>query len=70
MSNLNDPSETTADGIRVVRIAERARAEHLGASLYEVKPSEEMVFADAVADYGGKATLVPPAPGPRQMSGS
>jgi hypothetical protein len=25
--------------------------------------------ADAVADYGGKATIVPPAPGPRQTSG-
>ncbi len=165
MSNLNDPSETTADGIRAVRIPERARAEHLGASLYEVKPGEEMVFhyhvqreellivlegrlslrsaagweelpegevvafprgergahgyrndgdepvrvlmisemdgrnisvypdtnqigvsdtgqraerrfgalfnvADAVADYGDKATIVPPAPGSRQMSGS
>jgi len=153
-----------ADGIRAVRVAERAGAEHLGASLYEVQPGEEMVFhyhvqreellivlegrlslrsaagweelsegevvafprgergahgyrnngdesvrvlmmsemdgpnisvypdtnqigifdaghrverrfgalfnvADAVADYGGKATIVPPAPGPRQTSG-
>jgi uncharacterized cupin superfamily protein len=165
MSNLNDSTETTADGIRAVRIAERAGAEHLGASLYEVQPGEEMVFhyhiqreellivlegclslrsavgwdeltegevvafprgergahgyrnngdepvrvlmvsemdgpnisvypdtnqigvfdagqraerrfgalfsvADAVADYGGKATIVPPAPGPRQTSGA
>jgi uncharacterized cupin superfamily protein len=164
MSNLNDPRETTADGIRAVRVAERAGAEHLGASLYELQPGEEMVFhyhvqreelvivlegrlslrsaagweelpegevvafprgergahgyrndgdepvrvlmisemegpnisvypdtnqigvfdagqrarrrfgalfnvADAVADYGGKATIVPPAPGPRQTSG-
>jgi len=164
MSNLNDPRETMADGIRAVRVAERAGAEHLGASLYEVQPGEEMVFhyhvqreellivlegrlslrsaagweelsegevvafprgergahgyrnngdesvrvlmmsemdgpnisvypdtnqigifdaghrverrfgalfnvADAVADYGGKATIVPPAPGPRQTSG-
>lgn len=163
MSNLNDPRETTADGIRAVRVAERAGADHLGASLYEVQPGEEMVFhyhvqreellivlegrlslrsavgweelpegevvafprgergahgyrnegeepvqvlmisemegpnisvypdtnqigvfdagqraerrfgalfnvADAVADYGGKATIVPPAPGPRQAS--
>jgi len=153
-----------ADGIRAVRVAERAGAEHLGASLYEVQPGEEMVFhyhvqreellivlegrlslrsaagweelsegevvafprgergahgyrnngdesvrvlmmsemdgpnisvypdtnqigifdaghrverrfgalfnvADAVADYGGKATILPPAPGPRQTSG-
>ena len=164
MSNLNDPRETMADGIRAVRVAERAGAEHLGASLYEVQPGEEMVFhyhvqreellivlegrlslrsaagweelsegevvafprgergahgyrnngdesvrvlmmsemdgpnisvypdtnqigifdaghrverrfgalfnvADAVADYGGKATILPPAPGPRQTSG-
>jgi uncharacterized cupin superfamily protein len=164
MSNLNDPRETMADGIRAVRLAERAGAEHLGASLYEVQPGEEMVFhyhvqreellivlegrlslrsaagweelpegevvafprgergahgyrnngdesvrvlmmsemdgpnisvypdtnqigifdagqrverrfgalfnvTDAVADYGGKATIVPPAPGPRQTSG-
>jgi len=33
-----------ADGIRAVRVAERAGAEHLGASLYEVQPGEEMVF--------------------------
>src|SRR5947208_3441085 len=44
MSNLNDPRETMADGIRAVRVAERAGAEHLGASLYEVQPGEEMVF--------------------------
>jgi uncharacterized cupin superfamily protein len=162
MSNLNDPLELTADGIRAVRVAERAGAEHLGASMYELQPDEEMVFhyhvqreellivlrgrlslrsadgweelpegevvafprgergahayrndrnepvrllmisemnapnisvypdtnqiglfdagqrtkrrfgalfnvADAVADYGGKAEIVPPAPGPRQQ---
>jgi uncharacterized cupin superfamily protein len=44
MSNLSDPMEATADGIRAVRIAERAGAEHLGASLYELQPGEEMVF--------------------------
>jgi uncharacterized cupin superfamily protein len=44
MSNLNDPRETTADGIRAARVAERAGAEHLGASLYELQPGEEMVF--------------------------
>ena len=44
MSNLNDPLETTGDGLRAVRIAERAGAEHLGASLYELQPGDEMVF--------------------------
>ena len=44
MSNLNDPLEETADGVRAVRVAERAGAEHLGASLYELQPAEEMVF--------------------------
>jgi uncharacterized cupin superfamily protein len=162
MSNLNDPLELTADGVHAVRVAERAGAEHLGASMYELQPGEEMVFhyhvqreellivlhgrlslrsaggweelpegevvafprgergahahrndrdepvrllmisemnapnisvypdtnqiglfdarqrakrrfgalfnvADAVADYGGKAEIVPPAPGPRQQ---
>jgi uncharacterized cupin superfamily protein len=44
MSNLNDPLEPTADRVRAVRVAERAGAEHLGASLYELQPAEEMVF--------------------------
>jgi uncharacterized cupin superfamily protein len=44
MSNLNDPLEATADGVRAVRVAEHAGAEHLGASLYELQPGEEMVF--------------------------
>jgi uncharacterized cupin superfamily protein len=44
MSNLNDPLETTGDGLRAVRVAERAGAEHLGASLYELQPGDEMVF--------------------------
>jgi uncharacterized cupin superfamily protein len=164
MSNLNDPPEPTADGLRAARVAERAGAEHLGASVYELQPGEEMVFhyhvqreellivlegrlslrsatgweelpeaevvafprgergahgyrndsdglvrvlmisemnapnisvypdtnqvgifdagqraqrrfgalfnvADAAADYGGKAQIVPPAPGPRQAGG-
>jgi len=163
MSNLSDPLELTADGVRALRVAERAGAEHLGASIYELQPGEEMVFhyhlqreellivlhgrlslrsadgweelpegevvafprgergahayrndrdepvrllmisemsgpnisvypdtnqvglfdagqraqrrfgalfnvADAVADYGGEAEIVPPAPGPRQQS--
>jgi uncharacterized cupin superfamily protein len=44
MSNLNGPMELTADGLRAARIAERAGAEHLGASVYELRPGEEMVF--------------------------
>ncbi len=44
MSNLNDSLETTGDGLRAVRVAERAGAEHLGASLYELQPGDEMVF--------------------------
>ena len=44
MSNLNDPLEATADGIRVLRVTERAGAEHLGASVYELQPGDEMVF--------------------------
>jgi uncharacterized cupin superfamily protein len=44
MSNLSDSLELTADGIRAVRIAERAGAEYLGASMYELQPGEEMVF--------------------------
>jgi uncharacterized cupin superfamily protein len=44
MSNLRDPVEPTADGVRAARVAERAGAEHLGASVYELRPGEEMVF--------------------------
>jgi hypothetical protein len=44
MSNLNDPHETTADGIAVTRVAEHAGAAHLGASVYELEPGDEMVF--------------------------
>jgi uncharacterized cupin superfamily protein len=44
MSNLSDALEMTSDGIRAVRVAERAGAEHLGASVYELEPGEEMVF--------------------------
>jgi uncharacterized cupin superfamily protein len=44
VSNLNDRGEVTADGIRAARIAEHAGAEHLGASLYELAPGDEMVF--------------------------
>ena len=44
MSNLNDPLETSADGVRAVRVAEHAGAERLGASVYELQPGDEMVF--------------------------
>jgi uncharacterized cupin superfamily protein len=44
MSNLSDPHGVTADGLCAVRVAERAGAEHLGASVYELQPGEEMVF--------------------------
>ena len=44
MSNLDDPLELTADGVHAARVAERAGAEHLGASVYELRPGDEMVF--------------------------
>lgn len=44
MSNLNDPLEPTPDGLRAARVGERAGAELLGASLYELRPGDEMVF--------------------------
>lgn len=44
MSNLNDPLDVIADGIRAVRVAERAGAEQLGASVYELQPGDEMPF--------------------------
>jgi uncharacterized cupin superfamily protein len=44
MSNLSDRMESTADGLQAVRLAERAGAENLGASLYEMQPGDEMVF--------------------------
>jgi uncharacterized cupin superfamily protein len=44
VSSLKDPLELTADGVRAARVAERAGAEHVGASLYELQPGDEMVF--------------------------
>jgi uncharacterized cupin superfamily protein len=44
VSNIGDPREETGDGLRAVRVAENAGAEHLGASLYELQPGDEMVF--------------------------
>lgn len=44
MTSLNDPLETSADGLNVARLGERAGAEQLGLSLYELKPGDGMVF--------------------------
>jgi len=44
MSNLSDELKVTSDGLRATRVGERAGAEFLGASVYELKPGEEMVF--------------------------
>ena len=44
MSNLHDPPDTTSDGLRTIRLAEQAGAEHLGVRLYELQPGDEMVF--------------------------
>jgi uncharacterized cupin superfamily protein len=44
MTNLNDPLETSADGLAVSRLGERAGAERLGLSLYELGPGDGMVF--------------------------
>jgi uncharacterized cupin superfamily protein len=44
VSNLGGPRERSGDGLLAVRVGERAGAEHLGASLYELEPGDEMVF--------------------------
>jgi len=44
MSNLDDPRTRSGDGLMAGRVAEHAGSEHLGASLYELQPGEEMVF--------------------------
>jgi uncharacterized cupin superfamily protein len=44
MSNLDDRLAVGSDGILAARVAEAAGAEHLGASVYELRPGEEMVF--------------------------
>lgn len=44
MSNVSDDLEMTGDGLRAVRVGERAGAEELGASIYELQPDDEMVF--------------------------
>jgi uncharacterized cupin superfamily protein len=44
VSNLDDPLPVGADGIPAARVGEAAGAEHLGASLYELRPGDDMVF--------------------------
>ena len=44
MSNLKDSPDVGPDGLRAARIAERAGAEHLGATVYDLDPGDEMVF--------------------------
>jgi uncharacterized cupin superfamily protein len=44
VSNLDDPLTVGGDGILAARVAEAAGAEHLGASVYELQPGDEMVF--------------------------
>jgi uncharacterized cupin superfamily protein len=44
MSNLSDMTEVTGDGLRAVRVGERAGAKALGASVYELEPGDEMVY--------------------------
>ena len=44
MSNLGDPLELSGDGLQAARVGERAGSERLGASVYELRPGEEMVF--------------------------
>ena len=44
MSNLGDPLERSGDGLQAARVGERAGSEHLGASVYELQPGDEMVF--------------------------
>jgi len=44
VSNLGDPLERSGDGLQAARVGERAGSEHLGASVYELQPGDEMVF--------------------------
>lgn len=44
MSNLGDARRMGTDGIQAVRVGEAAGSENLGASLYELRPGDEMVF--------------------------
>lgn len=44
MSNLGDAPQVGADGIPTARVGDAAGAEHLGASVYELRPGDEMPF--------------------------
>jgi uncharacterized cupin superfamily protein len=44
VSNIHDAVRAGAGGLRAARVAEAAGAEHLGASVYELQPGDEMVF--------------------------
>lgn len=44
MTNLSDPTDKSPDGLQVVRVGERAGADYLGASVYQLDPGDEMVF--------------------------
>jgi uncharacterized cupin superfamily protein len=44
VSNLDDRPVAGGDGLRAARVAEAAGAEHLGATVYELDPGDEMVF--------------------------
>jgi uncharacterized cupin superfamily protein len=44
MPNVFDPLEPPDEGPAVARVAEDAGAEHLGMSVYELRPGEGMVF--------------------------
>ena len=44
MPNIHDPRLEEAEGLLRDRLAEAAGAEHIGLSLYELRPGDEMVF--------------------------
>jgi uncharacterized cupin superfamily protein len=44
VSSLRDVPRVGGDGLRVARVGEDAGGEHLGASVYELDPGDEMVF--------------------------
>jgi uncharacterized cupin superfamily protein len=44
VSNLDGPLEDRRDGLRAARVGERAGAEELGATVYELQPGDEMVY--------------------------
>jgi uncharacterized cupin superfamily protein len=44
VANLGDTPTSGSDGIPVARVGEAAGSEQLGASVYELRPGDEMVF--------------------------